>query len=62
MFIASVCPSVCPSVRLSVCLKPKFGRLKTKFDVDAEGGPRSVPEKLSSPPRSTSSIPNLVFN
>ena len=32
MFIASVC--------LSVCLKPKFGRLKTKFDDDAEGGPR----------------------
>ena len=29
MFIASV--------RLSVCLKPKFGRLKTKFDDDAEG-------------------------
>ena len=26
-----------------VCLKPKFGRLKTKFDVDAEGGPRSGP-------------------
>ena len=30
MFIASVCPSV--------CLKPKFGRLKPKFDDDAEGG------------------------
>ena len=32
MFIASVRPSVC----LSVCLKPKFGRLKTKFDDDAK--------------------------
>ena len=31
MFIASVRPSVRPSV----CLKPKFGRLKTKFDDDA---------------------------
>ena len=27
-----VCLSVCPSV----CLKPKFGRLKTKFDDDAD--------------------------
>ena len=34
MFIASVRPSVRPSV----CLKPKFGRLKPKFDDDAEGG------------------------
>ena len=33
MFIASVCPSV--------CLKPKFGRLKPKFDDDAEGGSAS---------------------
>ena len=24
-------------------MKPKFGRLKTKFDDDAEGGPRSGP-------------------
>ena len=32
MFIASVRPSVC----LSVCLKPKFGRLKSKFDDDAD--------------------------
>ena len=30
MFFTSVCPSV--------CLKPKFGRLKPKFDEDAEGG------------------------
>ena len=48
MFIASVCPSVClsvhpsicpsvrPSVRPSVCLKPKFGLLKTKFDDDSD--------------------------
>ena len=49
MFIASVCPSVCPSV----CLKPKFGRLKPKFD---EADPSRGPEKLSSAPRSTSSI------
>ena len=67
MFIASVCPSVCPSVRLSVCpsvrLKPKFGRLKPKFDDDAEGGPlhRPLPEKLSSAPRSTSSICIKLF-
>ena len=33
---------VCLSVRLSVCLKPKFGRLKTKFDDDAEGGKKAV--------------------
>ena len=57
MFIASVRPSV----RLSVCLKPKFGRLKTKFGrlktkFDDVRGPRSGPEKLSSAPRSTSSI------
>ena len=32
MFIASVC--------LSVCLKPKFGRLKTKFDDDARSAKR----------------------
>ena len=38
MFIASVRPSVCPSV----CLKPKFGRLKPKFDDDAEGGVREA--------------------
>ena len=40
MFIASVC--------LSVCLKPKFDRLKTKFDDDAEGSaaPRSTPPIL----------------
>ena len=65
----SACPSVrlsvCPSVRPSVCLSvwnqnlvvwkqnlttmqgPRSGR---------EGGPRSGPEKLSSAPRSTSSI------
>ena len=45
--------------RLSVCLKPKFGRLKPKFDDDAEGGSAKRtrgPEKLSSAPRSTSSI------
>ena len=36
MFIASVCLSVRPSVCLSVCLKPKFGRLKTRFDDDAD--------------------------
>ena len=40
MFIASLCPSVRPSVRLSVCLsvclKPIFGRLRTKFDDDAD--------------------------
>ena len=35
MFIASVRPSV--------CLKPKFGRLKTKFDDDA-GSVRGVRE------------------
>ena len=54
MFIASVCPSV----RLSVCLKPKFGRLKTKFDDDAEGSAKRtrVPEKLSLAPRSMSSV------
>ena len=37
MFIASVRPSVC----LSVCLKPKFGRLKTKFDDDAGSAKRT---------------------
>ena len=46
MFIASVCPSVRPSA----CLKPKFGRLKTKFDDDAGSAKRSAtpltPEKL----------------
>ena len=55
MFIASVRPSVCPSV----CLKPKFGRLKPKFDDDAEGG--SAKRKLSSAPRSTSSILCTAF-
>ena len=44
------------SVCLSVCLKPKFVRLKPKFDEDAEEGPPSEPEKLNSAPRSTSSI------
>ena len=55
------------SVRPSVCLKPKFGRLKTKFDdgmmqgprSGSEAGPRSGPEKLSSAPRSTSSTYKL---
>ena len=58
----SVCPSVCPSVRPSVCmyvrpsvcLKPKFGRLQPKFDDDAGSAKR--PRKVSSAPRSTSSI------
>ena len=31
---------VCPSVRPSVCLKPKFGRLKTKFDDDTGSAKR----------------------
>ena len=59
MFIASVCPSVRPSA----CLKPKFGRLKTKFDDDAEGSAKRTrgPEKLSTAPRSASSIYNTVF-
>ena len=41
----------------SVCLKPKFGRLKTKFDDDAEGSAKRTRgcEKLSSAPHSTSS-------
>ena len=45
------------SVRPSVRLKPKFGRLK-KFNDDAEGFAKRTrgPEKLSSAPRSTSSI------
>ena len=44
MFIASVRLSVRPSV----CLKPKFGRLKTKFDDDAGSAKR--PRKTKSGP------------
>ena len=42
MFIVSVRPSVCPSI----CLKPKFGRLKTKFDDDAGSAKRSLKTKF----------------
>ena len=56
-FNAFVRPSVRPCVRPSVCLKPKFGQL---FDLSCLNlrGPRSgrATKKLSSAPRSTSSI------
>ena len=47
MFIASVRPSV----RLSVCLKPKFGRLKTKFDDDAGSANRMWGGSAKRPPK-----------
>ena len=61
MFIASVCPSVRPSVRLSVWNQNLVVRKQNLTMMQGprsgrEGGPRSGPEKLSSAPRSTSSI------
>ena len=62
MFIASVRPSVRLSVCPSVRLKPKFGRLKTKFDDDAGSAKRTIVRGSAKRPRKTKFGPTFYVS